>query len=810
MTIEGIEVVDKQLAGIEQRFTTTGKAMEKVGRKLSLYVTGPIVALGTASFKAAGDFDQAFRAINVTLGASAEEAAVYKQRILDISSATGKAASDVAAAYYQIVSSGYKGAESLDILEVAVKGATGGAADLASTAGALTKAMNMFSLSGADGASLAMDRFMAIVDVGLLSFEEMTHAFPIAASMAAGLGVSIEETGAALATLTKVSGSTDEAATALNATLAQLITPSVALQALYSEWGVDTGPQAIEKFGGLRNVLLEVQKATGGEVDQLAELFPNIRSIRAVLPLVSTSADEFARALDEIGNSSGRTEEALSQMTTGIGFTWDQMMTALTNSSIELGNAIASTVQPAVEKLTKGITDAVRAFSELPEPVREAIVVAAGLAAAVGPLLITFGLASQGIGAAIGLIRKITGVQWLWNAALSANPIGLVVLAVGALVTAGIVLYRNWDKVLAWFNAGLDENSRKFRAWADGIRQNADAMVTGVESAYGKVMSSIQSTADAQIASARGVRDAERSALQERIGFYRDLTKERLVELDKQAIAELAAMNPNLGERAQAYLDMVSEQDSADARRNARIEKGRIREMEQELAKDDNLSRTRKRELEDEIADYYAKHEREKAADKLYNDIKASGYETFFGEQQAEADRAFDAQQKLIQDQASTQILAYAQQLAAFKQLHVDELADTETFVAAYNAAMANVQGPNIEIPEQGEEPTFSQKIVRLMAMLGGMKVKAYQSGGPINEPTLLYGLRSQKPYAIAGERGPEVVSPAGGGGMTLNFFQGAQLAIREEADIGKIERAVTDVVSRLQYKDWQMKGRYA
>lgn len=40
-----------------------------------------------------------------------------------------------------------------------------------------------------------------------------------------------------------------------------------------------------------------------------------------------------------------------------------------------------------------------------------------------------------------------TTVQWLLNAAMSANPIGLVALAIGALIAVGILLWQNWDVV---------------------------------------------------------------------------------------------------------------------------------------------------------------------------------------------------------------------------------------------------------------------------------------------------------------------------------------------------------------------------
>jgi len=44
--------------------------------------------------------------------------------------------------------------------------------------------------------------------------------------------------------------------------------------------------------------------------------------------------------------------------------------------------------------------------------------------------------------------RAATGIQWAWNAAMAANPIGLIIAAIAALVAAGIALVKNWDTVL--------------------------------------------------------------------------------------------------------------------------------------------------------------------------------------------------------------------------------------------------------------------------------------------------------------------------------------------------------------------------
>lgn len=46
-----------------------------------------------------------------------------------------------------------------------------------------------------------------------------------------------------------------------------------------------------------------------------------------------------------------------------------------------------------------------------------------------------------------GVIKAYTAIQWAANAAMNANPIGLIITAIGLLIGAIILLIRNWDKV---------------------------------------------------------------------------------------------------------------------------------------------------------------------------------------------------------------------------------------------------------------------------------------------------------------------------------------------------------------------------
>lgn len=51
--------------------------------------------------------------------------------------------------------------------------------------------------------------------------------------------------------------------------------------------------------------------------------------------------------------------------------------------------------------------------------------------------------------------KAITAAQLLWNAAMTANPIGLIIAGITALIAIAAVLITNWEPVEVWFKAFL-------------------------------------------------------------------------------------------------------------------------------------------------------------------------------------------------------------------------------------------------------------------------------------------------------------------------------------------------------------------
>jgi len=85
-------------------------------------------------------------------------------------------------------------------------------------------------------------------------------------------------------------------------------------------------------------------------------------------------------------------------------------------------------------------------------------------------------------------IKAVTAAQWLWNAAMSANPIGLIILGITALIAAGIALWKNWDKVTDFFE-GFWINLKI--AFAEGVKFIVNTVLLPFLEFYGKMFGSI-------------------------------------------------------------------------------------------------------------------------------------------------------------------------------------------------------------------------------------------------------------------------------------------------------------------------------
>jgi TP901 family phage tail tape measure protein len=98
---------------------------------------------------------------------------------------------------------------------------------------------------------------------------------------------------------------------------------------------------------------------------------------------------------------------------------------------------------------------------------------------------------AQGIQAAVTGVA--TAAQWALNAALTANPIGVVIMAIAALITIIVLLAKNWNKV----TAAVKEHTNKFLAVLTIITAPIGfiiSMIKEIASNWGKIKDALAAT----------------------------------------------------------------------------------------------------------------------------------------------------------------------------------------------------------------------------------------------------------------------------------------------------------------------------
>lgn len=110
----------------------------------------------------------------------------------------------------------------------------------------------------------------------------------------------------------------------------------------------------------------------------------------------------------------------------------------------QLGTQMAAYLAPAMEKVVDLVGRIANWISQLSPRTQTIIASIAGVLAVAAPLLIAIGKMSMGIGAIIKLIAVIGPAIGGIVATL-----GPVILIIGAVVAAGILLYKNWDTIKA-------------------------------------------------------------------------------------------------------------------------------------------------------------------------------------------------------------------------------------------------------------------------------------------------------------------------------------------------------------------------
>lgn len=311
----GVDSVSKRIDGVAGSVERATQPLADVTMgvlkfEAALLTTG---AVATAfAIKLAGDFDAQFREISTLIDEPTDSLAGFRQEILEYGRDSTQSLDAINQSIYNAISAGVDYADSLDAVRLAERMAIAGKADLDQSLSVLVSSLNAYGV-GMDQAEHFSDLLFQTVRNGVTTLPELGASLGGVSGLAATAGVSFEVLMAAVATLTATGSPTSSALTQIQAAISNILKPTKQASDLAEELGIEFNAAALESKG-LEGVLLDVQQATGGNTEQMAQLFGSVQALNGVLTLTGLGADRFADNIEAMGNATGATEEAYSRM----------------------------------------------------------------------------------------------------------------------------------------------------------------------------------------------------------------------------------------------------------------------------------------------------------------------------------------------------------------------------------------------------------------------------------------------------------------------------------------------------------------
>lgn len=182
------------------------------------------------------------------------------------------------------------------------------------------------------------------------------------------------------------------------------------------------------------------------------------QNMAGMLAIINASEEDYNKLSTAIYGCAGIAEGMADTMQDTLGGQLTLLKSQLEGIAISFGEIL----MPTIRKIVSKIQELAEKFKGLSPETQELIVKIALVAAAVGPVLIVVGKVIAAIGTLMTWLPKIKTAMVAINAVMTANPIAVVVLAIGALVAAFVYLWKNceefrnfwinlWEKIKAAF-----------------------------------------------------------------------------------------------------------------------------------------------------------------------------------------------------------------------------------------------------------------------------------------------------------------------------------------------------------------------
>ncbi|UQZ90698.1 phage tail tape measure protein [Deltaproteobacteria bacterium Smac51] len=460
-----------------------------------LFSTVAMAAAVGAPIKLAVEFEDSMAKVGALARANEEDLVKLTVQARQLGRDTVFTASQAAEGMSFLAMAGFDTNETMDAMPGLLDLAAAGATDLGRTADIASNILSAFKVKASDMGHVSDILTNAFTSPNT-TLETLGETMKYVGPVASAVNMSLEDTAAAVGMLGNVGIQGSQAGTALRAALLRLSAPpkqaAEALMELTGE-GVEGFEELMSEVGDaqytlkslgvttkdaqgnlrpLADILEELNikmegMGSGERMEKIKKIFGTTASAamtdlmvqagqtvdkygNVILDAYGNQTTALRQYMEKMNNSGGTASQIAKKMMDTTGGSLLVLRSAVQDLSIAFGNLLTPSIRTTAEGMTVVTNKASWVVQTFPRASTAVAGVVAGLiglkiAAVAGGFAIT--ILSDGLLIARGAVAAVRTATLALNAAMFANPVGLVVLAVGALAAGLYWLYQNCEPV---------------------------------------------------------------------------------------------------------------------------------------------------------------------------------------------------------------------------------------------------------------------------------------------------------------------------------------------------------------------------
>lgn len=460
--------VVKGMDAVAKKVDAVGQSLQKVGTSLSKNLTAPIVAVGAASVKAFNEVDEGLDTITQKTGATGEEAEAMGEIMKNLATSiptdfktAGEAVGEVSTKF------GVTGDELESLSGQFVKFAQLNNTDVSNSIDSVQKALSAYGL-GAEDAEGFLDRLNKTAQETGADVDKLSTGIVSNATAFREMGLSIDESVVFMGQLERSGANSETVLNGMRKALKNATAEGKPLDVALAE---------------LQNTILNGTDSMDGLTAAYDIFGKSGDQIYGAVKDGTINFVELAGAMTDAGNSVSDTFEGTLDPT-------DEFKTTMNELKVvgaDVGGTLLQMVIPVIRQVGEIITKVKEAWEGLSPETQQMIIKAAGIVAAVGPVLVVIGKVVSGISSIISIGSALVAAI----GAISA-PVVAVVAVIGGLIAIGVALYKNWDEICAWATRVKDRVTESWNNMKQNVSESWNNMKQNASNAMDAIKSKVE------------------------------------------------------------------------------------------------------------------------------------------------------------------------------------------------------------------------------------------------------------------------------------------------------------------------------